>query len=88
MTISKVVPVENGTEGSALTGAAGVYSGTIDLPDGTDGKEAFADGTKYVLRVYLAWTNDDAKSDADTLIGKAAPNVTFTLKIDAKQHIA
>ena len=97
LAVKKVVPVTGatisgntvtgGTEGTALTAnGSGDYVGTISL---VDQEAALTSSEAQVVRVYIAWTNDDATASntSHTASGISAPNITMTVTGTAKQHI-
>lgn len=89
--VSKVAVQNADSTETELTGTAGTgnttYSGLIELVDGN----AFAANTEFVVRIYFAWENNEANNENDTKLGNLADaenrKVTFTLKVDAQQHI-
>lgn len=95
LTVKKVATrnADNSADDTTLTGTedAGnkitTYSGTIALQSGA----AFAANYEFIVRIYVEWENDEAQNTNDTALGNLADadrEVTFSLKVDAKQHIA
>ena len=83
--VSKVVPVNGGVEGTALTATDGAYKGTIELASET---AALSANEAVTVRVYVEWDNaNDANNTTDTKIGIAAPTLTMKVNATASQHI-
>ena len=85
LAVTKVVPVNSGTEGSPLTAdGSGSYTGTIPRASQS---AAMTSSDAKTVRVYIAWTNDDTTNVADTAIGVTAPTLTMEVTGTASQHI-
>lgn len=84
LTVSKVVPVVSGTEGTALTATDGKYTGTINLTSQT---AELTSAEAVTVRVYVEWTNSEANNTTDTTVGASAPTLTMDVTAVATQHI-